>query len=76
MTVSHTGALLIGMTEYVVETGTEGALCALYADGVLYGTGIADATGQATIALADPPAEPMDVTLTVTAYNKCTVHML
>jgi hypothetical protein len=81
MTVAHTGVLLVGLNEYpVTVVGQEGALCALYADGVLYGSALTDATGQAVIALADPPLVPMDLTLTVTAYNRVTqvteVHVL
>jgi hypothetical protein len=74
MTVSHAGVLLIGMTEYAVETGEPGARCALYADGTLYGTAIADDTGQAVITMAAPPQEPLTLTLTVTAYNRVTVQ--
>ncbi|HOX27228.1 MAG TPA: C25 family cysteine peptidase [Candidatus Krumholzibacteria bacterium] len=74
MTVAHSGVLLIGMNEYSVDTGTPGALCALYGDGVLYGTALADAGGHATIVIAEPPADPMALTLTVTAYNKVTVQ--
>ena len=59
MAISHAGILLIGMTEYVVDTGERGALCSLYADGVIYGTATADAAGQAVISLAEAPAEPM-----------------
>lgn len=74
MLVSHSGALFIGMNEYSVATGERGALCALYADGVLYGTGSADAFGNATITMDAPPTEPMTLTLTVTAYNTVTVQ--
>jgi len=73
MAVSHTGVLLIGMSEYAVDVlGEAGALCALYADGTLYGSALTDAGGHASITLADPPAEPMTLTLTVTAYNRVT----
>ncbi|MBN2170079.1 MAG: T9SS type A sorting domain-containing protein [Candidatus Krumholzibacteriota bacterium] len=73
LTVGHTGVLLIGMTDYDVEVlGTPDALCALYADGVLYGSAVTDAAGLATIHLADPPDTPMTLTLTVTAYNAVT----
>ena len=38
ITCNHTGVLLIGMDQFEVDVpGVEGALCALYADGVLYG---------------------------------------
>lgn len=74
LTISHPGVLLIGMTDYVVQAGERGAFCALYADGVIYGTATADAAGQAVITLDQVPAEPMTLTLTVTGYNKTTVQ--
>jgi len=71
LAANHTGVLLIGLDEYEVDVpGVEGALCALYADGVLYGAALTDAFGHAVIAMATPPMEPMTLTLTVTAYNK------
>jgi hypothetical protein len=73
MALGHTGAMFIGMTSYDVSIpGLEGALCALYADGVLYGSAVTNAAGLATITMSDAPAEPMSLTLTVTAYNKIT----
>jgi len=73
MMVSHTGAMFIGMSEYQVDVpGLEGALCALYADGVLYGAAKTDGSGAAIISMDEPPAEPTVLTLTVTAYNKIT----
>ena len=70
MAVSHAGALLIGMTEYVVDTGVRGRpLRPLRRRRALRLRPSPTPRGQATIALADPPAEPMTLTLTVTAYN-------
>ncbi|MEZ4387251.1 MAG: C25 family cysteine peptidase [Candidatus Krumholzibacteriia bacterium] len=74
LAASHPGVLLIGMDQYTVTTDAPGARCALYADGVLYGTAVADAGGQAVVAMSAPPAEPMTLTLTVTAYNRVTVQ--
>ncbi len=71
MTVNHTGTLLLGQNTYAISnTGVSGALCALYANGTLYGTAATDAAGQATITLDPVPVEPMNLLLTVTAYNK------
>jgi hypothetical protein len=71
MTVNHTGTLLLGQNTYAITIpGVSGALCALYADGTLYGAGTTNAAGQATITLDPAPAEPMNLLLTVTAYNK------
>jgi len=70
VTAQHDGTLLIGQTEYAVTVpGRAGARCALYANGVLYGVGYTDHAGVAAIALNPQPAEPMTLTLTVTAPN-------
>jgi hypothetical protein len=54
---------------YTVNTaGVNGALCALYYDGLLYGSALS-AGGSATITLNETPAVGIDLTLTVTAYN-------
>ncbi len=75
MALNHSGALFIGMSEYEVTIpGLEGALCALYADGVLYGAALTNAGGMATISMVEPPDAPMSLTLTVTAYNKVTAQ--
>jgi hypothetical protein len=74
MTVNHAGALLLGQNSYDVSIpGVRGALCALYANDVLYGTAYTDNAGLATITMAAPPLAPMTLSLTVTAYNKETV---
>jgi hypothetical protein len=71
MMVGHIGTLFLGMDQYDVSvTGVPGALCALYADGVLYGSALTDGAGLAAITMTEPPLAPMTLTLTVTAYNK------
>ena len=73
LVVNHTPMVVIGMDEYQVEVpGVEGALCALYGNGVLYGAALTDEAGFAVITMANPPAERMDITLTVTAFNAVT----
>jgi predicted outer membrane repeat protein len=79
MDVTHDGYLLPGQTEYAISVrsvaGGEpitGALGALFADGVLYGTGWTDAGGDATIVLDPVPETPMWLTLTVTARDRVT----
>ncbi len=70
VTAQHDGTLLIGQMDYAVTVpGRTGARCALYGGGVLYGVGYTDHAGAATIALNPQPAEPMTLTLTVTAPN-------
>ncbi|MFH1143857.1 MAG: C25 family cysteine peptidase [Candidatus Eisenbacteria bacterium] len=73
MTVNHPSAILLGESECeIVVPGETDALCALYADGVLYGSAATDAGGAALIALDPVPAEPLMLTVTVTAYNRVT----
>jgi len=55
----------------VVET-VPAARVTLSGMGTIYGHAIADASGMATLILTDPPSQPMDLTLTITAYNKVT----
>ena len=71
MTVNYTGAVFFNVPSFDVEVvGVEDALCALYHDGVLYGSAYTDATGNATINLDQALPIGMQVTLTVTAFNK------
>jgi len=71
MTVQHAGVYQIGQGTYsVTVAGVAGALCALSANGVLYGSAYTDPTGLATLTLDPPPTQEMTLTLTVTAYNK------
>jgi len=50
MTVNHDNALIFTLTEVNVEVeGVEGALCALYNDGILYGSAYSGSDGIAVI---------------------------
>ncbi|HHI02841.1 MAG TPA: hypothetical protein ENL22_04920 [candidate division Zixibacteria bacterium] len=71
LTVYHNSLILSDQTEFSLEVvGEVGALCALYADGVLYGSAYTDVNGLATIAIDKTlPAVGQTVTLTVTAFN-------
>ncbi|MCK4373350.1 MAG: hypothetical protein KAW61_09385, partial [candidate division Zixibacteria bacterium] len=74
MTVNHPGAVFFNMPEYEVEVvGVERALCALYADGTLYGSAYTGSDGMAIVPISEmlPIGEP--ILLTVTAYNRATV---
>ena len=70
--VSHTGTLLIGTNTYSVSTGFSDALVALSDDGELLASGYTDASGSVTLELMNPPSEPSEITLTVTAYDRTT----
>jgi len=71
MSVVYDPVIVIGSTTYDVDVlGVEGALVALYANGVLYGYAYTDQTGHASVELMEELTEPGEMTLTVTAYNK------
>jgi hypothetical protein len=73
MTVEHAGSFQVGEPTYAVTVpGVDGALCALYAGGVLYGSAYTDG-GAAAIPVDPSLTDPMMLTLTVTAYNKIPV---
>ena len=74
MTVNHAGAVFFNMSEYEVEVvGVEDALCALYANGVLYGSAYTDAGGLVNVPINEMLPIGAPILLTVTAYNKATV---
>ncbi len=74
LTVNHPGAVFFNVSEYEVEVvGVEGALCALYSDGVLYGAAYSGPDGIATIAIEEMLPVGAPITLTVTSYNGETV---
>ncbi|MBN2384137.1 hypothetical protein JXQ70_14770, partial [bacterium] len=73
LSVSHAGAMPVGQATYdVTVTGVEDALCALYnaSTHVLYGSNYTNSSGQTTITLDPVPASVMELTLTVTGFNK------
>lgn len=73
MMVSHPGAVFFQSPTYEVDVvGAADALCALYYDGVLYGTAYTDFAGHAEIDITEPLPIGATVTLTVTAFNKTT----
>ncbi|MBD3162555.1 MAG: hypothetical protein GF346_09345 [Candidatus Eisenbacteria bacterium] len=70
LTVQHGGTLLIGQDAYeVTVAGVEGARCALYGDGILYGVALTGPGGTAAIPIDPPLEEPGSLTLTVTRVN-------
>ncbi len=71
MTVNHDDALIFTLTEVNVEVeGVEGALCALYNDGILYGSAYSGSDGIAVITVIEQLPIGETVTLTVTSQNK------
>ncbi|MDP6684859.1 MAG: C25 family peptidase C-terminal domain-containing protein, partial [Candidatus Marinimicrobia bacterium] len=70
--VSHTGTFLIGTNTYSVSTGFSDALVALSNEGELLASGYTDASGSVILELLNPPTDPGEMTLTVTAYDRIT----
>ncbi|MFH2037150.1 MAG: C25 family cysteine peptidase [Candidatus Zixiibacteriota bacterium] len=71
MTVDHAAAHIFTLPTLDVEvTGVEGALCAVYHNGILYGSAYTDAGGLASISFTSSLPIGEAVTLTVTAFNK------
>ena len=71
MTVNHDDAILFTLTEFNVQVvGVQGALCALYANGTLFGSAYTDGAGNAVIPIEGSLPVGQEITLTVTAFNK------
>ncbi len=70
MSVNHSNAVVFTISQFNVIAGAGGALCALYHNGVSYGSAYADSSGNATIDIAGQLPVGETVTLTVTAFNK------
>jgi len=71
MSVSHASSIPADATGFeVTVSGVEGALCALYYDGTLYGSAYTNAGGVASITIDGSLPESSDISLTVTAFNK------
>lgn len=56
----------------VSVSSVEGALCALYHDGVLFGSAFTDVAGNVSIPVVGELPQGMNLLLTVTAFNKMT----
>ncbi len=70
LTVVNNPIILFTDTEYTLEvTGIKGALCALYRNGVLYGSAYTNASGTAVIPISQALPVGEMITLTVTAFN-------
>ncbi len=71
LTAQYMNVLFLGMSTFTVQT-VPGAWVTLSENGLVYGFGIADATGTANITLTTIPTQPVDLTVTITAFNKIT----
>ncbi|RLC50577.1 MAG: hypothetical protein DRZ79_04150, partial [Candidatus Cloacimonadota bacterium] len=72
MQISHISNIMMGMATFDVSTDTQNALVCLSYENQIIASDYTDATGNVTLVLNDLPNEPVDLTLTVTAYNKVT----
>ena len=68
VTATHDPIIPLGSTSFIVQTDP-GAMVGLMMDGVLYGSTIADASGEANVEFEEGLSIPGGMTVTVTAYN-------
>lgn len=66
---NHDDVLILGMESLEVQTVPNASLT-LSADGMIYGRARSDASGFALIEMDNPPLEPMELLLTIYAFNK------
>jgi hypothetical protein len=71
ITATYNPVIFIGMSSFSVQT-EPGARVTLSAAGTVYGTATADLSGNAIVNLFPVPLEPLDLNLTITAFNKQT----
>lgn len=71
MTAQYNDILFMGLDTFAVQTNP-GARVTLSYNSEVYGTAIADASGNANITLSIVPAEPMVLTITITAFDRIT----
>lgn len=71
MTSTYNPELLMGVNTFSIQTEPN-ARITLSNAGTIYASGMADAGGSALLLLNPAPAAPMDLTLTVFAFNKQT----
>lgn len=72
MTVSHPSNITSGTTSLSVSTGVANSLVAITYNNTIYGRGLTNSAGSATITLSSPPTGVLNYTVTATAYNRVT----
>jgi hypothetical protein len=72
LSAQYMNVLFLGMSTFSVQTAP-GAWVTLSNNGTVYGTAIANDLGVANITLTTTPSEPMNLTLTITCFNKATL---
>lgn len=71
LVATYNPVLFMGMNTFSVDT-VPGARVTLSNNGTILGFAVANAAGNATLVMNNPPDQPMDLTLTITAFNKVT----
>lgn len=71
MTVNFNPILNLGSLTFTVQAAPN-AWVTLYNNGTVYATGYTDNDGTAVLNMSVVPTEPMDLTLTITGFNKIT----
>ncbi|MDD4309824.1 MAG: C25 family cysteine peptidase [Candidatus Cloacimonetes bacterium] len=71
ITATYNPVLFMGMSAFSIQTTPE-AIITLTNNGTLYGKAVSDAAGNALLNLLIMPTQPMDLTLTIFAFNKQT----
>ena len=69
LNVAYDEVLIIGATEYNINTGLANSHAAISRSGDLLGTAISDASGNALVVFEEPIEVPGELQLVVTAYN-------
>ncbi|MCK9310298.1 MAG: C25 family cysteine peptidase, partial [Candidatus Cloacimonetes bacterium] len=72
ITATYNPVMLLGMASFTIQTEPF-ARVTLGNAGIIYGNAVADAAGSAVLSINPIPTEPMDLTLTIFAFNKQTL---
>ncbi len=73
MNVSYSSSIPLGVSTLQVSTGVPDALVSLTTpDYEILAYGYTNTSGMITLEMVDPPSQPVNLNLTVTAYNKVT----
>ena len=71
LTTNYNPVMFLGTSTLQVNTDP-GAVVALTANSTLIGRAVANASGLASVNITNPPDQPMDITITITGFNKVT----
>lgn len=72
ITATYDALLSTGQTSLYIDTNTAGATVTLWKSGIIYGSGVANSSGNITLTLNPPVSESGTYLLTATQFNKIT----